>query len=243
VAEHYGPLAIPAQAPAAGQAVGDPALSYLLAFLKAFMQDDGGVTAAWTVSGVAPGIPVVRGVYPYDPTEGGFVENQLPALYGWRSEILPPEQLADDVRIRTSTVTLLWVFPFTPQGAVQMRRESMTNAIHAAVDRAIERGRTPSFKVTGDTDTNAATLGSFAWNWMAFWQLRVGGARPAKLDIAITGAKGERETRHYDAVQMTLSVDEELTFDLSAYAPLAGLDLIIHRPDGTTEGEDLIPPT
>ncbi len=235
--DHWGALPIPNAAPAAGEAPGDPALTYLLGFLKAFLQDDANATGAWTRAGIAPAIPIIRKAFPYDPSEGGFVETALPALYGWRSEMQAPEQLADTVRVRASTIALLWVFPPATQ-ATQMVRESITNAIASAIDLAIERGRTPAFIVAGDTDPLAATQGSDVWRWMAFWHLRMGVARPAKLDVpAADGSK----TRHYDAIAMTVLLEEDLSIDMSRYAALAGLDLIVENEAGAVVGEDLLP--
>jgi hypothetical protein len=240
VADLWGPLPVPNVAPAAGEAPSDPALSYLLAFLKAFLQDDGNATGAWTRAGVAPNIPIVRSVFPYDPSEGGFLETQLPALYGWRSEMQAPEQIADGVRTRVSTLALLWVFP-PAQGPTQRVRESITNAIASAVDLAIERGRTPRFKVTGDTDPRSAAEGSDVWRFMAFWHLRLGVVRPAKLDVPVTTA-GKTETRHYDAVALNLTLEEDLTLDMGRFDALAGLDLKIENAADVLVGEDLIPP-
>lgn len=239
-ADKWGPLAIPALAPTAGQAPGDPALTYLLGFLKAFLQDDANVTAAWTLAGVAPTLPIVKSAFAHDPNEGAFNEASLPALYGRRSEMLPPEQIADGIRTRVSTITLLWVFPPATQATQAVRRPIM-NAIAHAVDLAVERGRTPSFVVPGDTDPNATLLGSNVWTWMAFWQLRMGAARPAKVDVPVKTAKGI-ETNRYDALQITLSLEEDLSIDMRRYDALKGLDLRLENDAGDVLAEDLIPP-
>jgi hypothetical protein len=238
--DHWGALPLPAVAPATGAAPGDPALTYLLGFLKAFLQDDANLTAAWTIAGVAPSQPIVNRAFAHDPNEGAFNEASLPALYGWRSEMQAPEQLADDVRTRASTITLLWVFPMATQ-ANQAVRRPIFNAIAHAVDLAVERGRTPSFVVPGDTDPNAAFLGSNVWTWMAFWQLRMGAARPAKLDVPVKTATAT-EIRHYDAIQITLSLEEDLSVDMSRYDALAGLDLKLEDDAAVVLAEDLIPP-
>ena len=152
----------------------------------------------------------------------------------------PPEQIADAYRTRTSTITLLWVMP-PAQDAAARARQPITNALASGIDLAIERGRTPSFVVPGDPDPLAATQGSDVWHWMAFWQLRMGTARPAALDVPVTTAKGT-ETRHYDAVLFTLTLEEDLTLDMSRFDALAGLDLRVTNADDVLVGEDLVPP-
>jgi len=238
MADLWGALPIPNVAPEEGQAAGDPLLTYLLSYLFAFLVEDDNGEAAWTALGVAPGYPFMQRALPFDPRRRGFNEKDLPSLYGWRSEMQPPEQIADSIRTRVSTISLLWVFPFAPQ-AHQIGRDPIVNAIHASIDLAIERGRTPSWRVPSDTDPIAATEGSLVWHYLSVAHIRAGAARPASLDIAMDDKA--KPSKSYPAVEMSITVEEVLTLDLTRFDALAGLDLKRENDAADLLSEDLVP--
>jgi hypothetical protein len=236
----WGPLPIPNVPPEEGEAAGDPLLSTLLSYLRAFLVDDDNGEAAWDAPGVAPRMAFMQKVFAHDPRRREFNERDLPSLYGWRSEMQAPDQVADDIRTRVSVLTLLWVFPTAPQ-AFQASRDPMINAIGHGVDLAIERGRTPSWVVAGDPDPLAAMFGSLVWTFLSVARLNAGTVRPAALDVPVKGG----EMRSYAAVEMTITVEEILTIDLTRFDAMAGGGLDLKLVDTTGAillAEDLVPP-
>jgi hypothetical protein len=98
-----------------------------------------------------------------DPEDRAFNARDLPALYLYRDSF-PATKVGDDMYAQTSRVAAYWV----PSPAVLQRRQeraTFVNAIAAVINRAIIRGRDPSWIVPGDTDPDAADFGSSLLIW------------------------------------------------------------------------------
>lgn len=210
MSDTFGLPQFPLQPPTQGQAVADPALTILLSYLKAFLCDDQMATGAWQVAGVSPGNPPVVGTFPFDPEEDLFNSRDLPALYLWRDSA-SNEWLAEDYLIESSTLKLLWVFPSgTPEN--QAVRTPFVNGLVKAIQIAIERNRTPSWKQPNDTDPDTSRYGSALGNYLGAWLLRVD--RWRRTHVVERGI--DSSTRGvYTAVEVQLTLQEPWTVDIT----------------------------
>lgn len=87
------------------EAPGAPTLRALLAEFRLAIESLCG--DAW--HRLYPAEPVVRRVWANDPTEGDFLANDLPALFLWGHDDQQVEQVADDLRVTTDNLTLMWL--------------------------------------------------------------------------------------------------------------------------------------
>ena len=223
--DQWGLLSIPLQPPtaaqAAGEAQGDPCLWIYLQFLKAFLQTDAQATALWTAAGIAPGQVVVNAIRAHGPGDDdgepfglGLTTKDLPCLYMWRhggGDSSSVEQIAEDWRVETSQVRLLWVFPDAVVG-IQRGRQSFTNALAKCIDDAIERGRTPSFVVPGDPDPLAPSLGSFVHTFTDVYAINATHWGPARVRINTVGPRDEGAAASFQkpALEMRFELKENL---------------------------------
>ena len=117
----FGPQTIPLPSLAA-KFSGDPALYYILDYLKTFLVTDANATAQWTVSGVAPATPPVQTVFIGRPDDPSFLFNtaKLPILFGYRdgSKIA---WWGDDWGVKTTQLQLVWVPPLGQPNAQASR--------------------------------------------------------------------------------------------------------------------------
>lgn len=143
--DEYGLLAFPVGAPDVGDAVSDPALNRLLEFLKAAA--NGAMTTAW--HSVDPRHLPVESTFAHNPELLGFNDNKLPALFAYRKGGGGIAHMADEWRVETSDVTVLWVIESTAQ-AKQLQRHPAVNGITKAIDRAIDYGRDVAWIVASD---------------------------------------------------------------------------------------------
>jgi hypothetical protein len=154
MADSLGVLALPVSATALP--VGDPIRKILGSFLQAAIRKN--CNAAW--SQIGGGTDVVMRVETNDPNDNTFVTTNLPCLAMLRDNRgRRMVRIADDIRYRESRIVALWV----PSLAVQIHkanRESMYQAIEAAVDVAVERGRVAGWVNAGDTTALSAVRGS-----------------------------------------------------------------------------------
>lgn len=155
-----GILTLPVTAPSSPSAdacVGDPLRQKLGEFLQAAIRAN--CQAAWAgIAGVNSN--VVERIEVNDPKDNTFVASKLPCLAIFRTERQRKfEQMGDDVRVRRSKIVVLWIPPVAVQWH-RANREPFFQAVEAAIDEAVVRGRTPTWVDTGDTETRAATEGS-----------------------------------------------------------------------------------
>ena len=222
-ADVWGLISQPAQPPPPGESKGDPALWIYLQFLQAWLQTDHEATALWAAVGMAPNAPVVKAIYAHSPTDEaelyglGLSNTTLPALFMWvkgGGDSSSVEWQAEEWAVKTKDVRLLWVFPDTVQ-QFQRSRESFCNAMGDAIFVAIERGRTPSFKVAGDPDPLAATRGSYVHLFTAVMAMTAVKWGPAKVRINSVGPKGEGQASviEKNALEVRFEMLENLVRD------------------------------
>jgi len=221
MADKWGPIQIPLAAGSPEDAVGDPALTTLLGFLLAFLNAN--AVKVWNAIGVAPGLPCVKNVRPWNPSDAhgdhrglSFNTSDLPALYAWRDEA-KQEWLAEDYLRDITTLKVLWVFPMALQ-AGQRVRQPFTNAITKLVAVAIERGRTPGWIVDGDPDPRAADEGSSLYTYLNDVAINLLKCRPARVTV-----EGDAKPLSYAAAELTFELLEDLEIGLDAYAETKSL--------------------
>jgi hypothetical protein len=142
--DHFGLLGLPVVAVRKG-AAGDPALAVLGAFLTAVLTAD--LAGAWEP--LAPGRPVVRRVFPYSVYKRRFLKEDMPSLFLFRSGAGKAEAYTADAYRRTQTVLVQWVYP-PAINEHQIDRDPFVNAVGAAMERALYRGRHPAWVVASD---------------------------------------------------------------------------------------------
>lgn len=170
--DYFGGVPVPLGAPIDGQPIDDSALFHFMSFMKAFVNANS--TLAWGAlfpEVVAANMPANNGnmifrAYPQDPQECEFNDNDLPALFAWRTKV-DDERRADDWRTQDIQVTLRWIFPtLLPQDKITAMHP-LISAMAKMFRVALERGQDPSWVVPGDPDPKAATQGSVLVRWMS----------------------------------------------------------------------------
>lgn len=152
--DQYGALVVPIDPVDALAVAGDPALGFVLEFLKASVNSDCGI--AW--DSVCIGRKPIEFTFAHDPKKL-FDESRLPAIYVWRGKSRR-SRLADDLYMRTSLLQIAWIQEPGEEELTIGRRDSMMNAIANAIDNAITGDRHSSWFLTGDADPIAALRGS-----------------------------------------------------------------------------------
>lgn len=227
----WGAITVPTQAPSLprnpGDAYspGDPALGLYLSFLRAFLQTDGNAIALWTAVGMAPSYPAVNQIRAHNPSDTeadslgmGFNTKDLPALYMWR-ESSKHETIAEDWLMDESVAKILWVFPTAAQPQ-QRVRAPFASAMAKLVASAIERGRTPSWRIAGDGDPLTPTQGSFVHFFANIYSLVAVGWRPTKVVVdPVEGGK----PASFPAVELTYELKENQQRDIGFYTFPAAL--------------------
>lgn len=260
---HYGALRVPALARLPGEAAGDPGLSLVGAYLQAFLNTYAGDLWASVAPGSAPGHPAVpvKKVFTHDPREVALSEHDFPSLYLFRTGGDPPEQIAEDWRITTDTLAVLWIFPREGSQEAARTRRPFAAALAKLIDKAIHRMRDPCFVVPGDPDPAAVDFGSNLFRIARILELAPAG----RWEIAAVtvngedGGTGDRAGPTYRAILYPMTIRErdnqagspDLDAPLSGYAPQAswpgqppdpsaladydtpfGVDVSITTPDG-----------
>jgi hypothetical protein len=180
----YGAIQLPIQAPAAGFPVSDPALKYLADFAKAVILAQ--CATAWDE--VAPGEPIVREAFYYNPEFGGVNDADCPSLWVWRDKITR-EQLSADWLTRQTLWRFLWLLNPAEEGA-RLLQVPMHAGLDAALAHAFFWKRHVGWQVDGDTEEYAATRGSLINRWCCFTSMLFGDS--GALTIDVQGAGGER---------------------------------------------------
>lgn len=219
MSDKFGALPIPVAA-VGSTALGDPLISYTADFFKAVLN---------ARAAIAPFTTPVRATFTNDPTRTAFKTTELPALFVWRLPSSGQDQAADDIRLDVSQVMVMWVFPALAPQEIQSSRESYANAIVKTLSRAVYLNRDPAWKVAGDTDPKAATLGSDFAKWAGYWRFQHASARV--LDLQREMAPGVPPMQ-FAAVETRWNVEEPTTWDVESHGdPLGGLDASF-RVDG-----------
>jgi hypothetical protein len=224
MADLYGATQLPVQTPGTGT-VSDPALDAIAAFCSAVLTAD--CATAWAA--VAAGETIVRAALTHDPNEADLGENNLPALFVFRTG-LDPQQWDDQAFGADSTISILWVFPPGEQFR-HARRLGILSGVGKALHRAFGplNGRHPSWVVVGDTDPSAAAYGSSV--------LTRGGLRWARLGV-FRFAEVRVGDAVYEGIMAELRVREDFAANVSATTWPTALATTIDGPGGfdqTTE--------
>jgi len=190
-------------------APGDPALNVLLSYLQAFLVKDQNAEIAWRVPGVDPAHPPVKETFTYDPQEYVFNAASVPCLYCWREDG-SFAWMADDWDVTTDTLKLLWVFPMTGPIEAAIPSSSFVNGLVKAINIAIERGRTPSWQVAGDTDPVAPVQGSFLGTYLNAFALTL---RSWRRTHVTERDDAEKVVGVYPAIEMRLELQETWAAD------------------------------
>ena len=77
----FGSLPIPVPVPSGDATPGDPGLDIFAGYLKATLNFYAG--AAWQA--IAPGEPLVRNAFTFDPEQVAWSDSKLPALFVFRN--------------------------------------------------------------------------------------------------------------------------------------------------------------
>lgn len=158
MADRYGaiPLDIPAVEDRHAEACGDPALRVVADFLAAVI--NARATTAWQSIATLNGKPrkdrPVNAAYTDDPVNTTFTEKDLPALFVFRSQGGPSEDMAADYRVARSTWTVWWMMRKTTDEKKAVRAPFL-NAIGKIIDAALDTGRHPAYVQEGDDDPYA----------------------------------------------------------------------------------------
>ncbi len=201
MADRFGAISLPATAAPAGQPDGDPALFYIGEYLKAYINAK--LTTAWQA--VAPTQQPIKSVFYDSPSAGGeFNERDLPALYIFRGDTVT-DQIAEDWNVESTNVTVQWVFSPMDQAKLSKRRP-FSNAVDKAVKVAIERGRDPTYVISGDPDPKAPTFGSdvFGSAYANVVSIDHKGCKPSTLAIRMA----DGPSRGYPMLEITLDLRE-----------------------------------
>ncbi len=252
-----GGLRIPLRPRSGNEVFGDRGLGILRDYLKAFVTAYGAEAWQSVVSG--PDSNIVQTAHAgYDPEQHAFLDEDLPALYLFRTGgERDPEGRAEDFRVHSDRIRLFWILP--PAGhEEEQERVSFIHAVGKLIDLALERGRDPSWVIDGDeypTADSAATEGSVLLKHTG-WQKIIGG-RWTSGHIAIR-TRGEREEDGEalrlmrDCLDMTIVIEERIQdiwgpsdeFPDGSYGPNAGptkVDLTVSVAEAvgaTTEDGD-----
>lgn len=206
MADVFGGLTLPAPAPLQGEAVTDPLLGHLGAFLRASLTAD--LKVAWAA--VAPREPMVRRVLLHNPEKCDVTDKDFPSLYVWRSKTTPVS-LSDDVVSDEASIRVLW--PFAPTNALTLSSQlPIFNGIVKSVRRSLLLGRHPAWIVAGDTDPQAPTRGSLLWKYTGIANVRIEKADPDE-DIVVERLSNVGKLNAYPAIIIDIEVTETLSLD------------------------------
>lgn len=228
MADTYGAITLPAAAAPPGGSVTDPLLDYSLAYFQAVINAK--LAAAWVT--VAPGTLPVKTIKPADPEEVDFLDNDLPALYMWRTGGNPPERLAEDIWQTHDKIHVLWILPPARQ-AFQRIRTQFVNGLNKDLHEAIELGRDPCWIVPNDEDVSAQTFGSVFARFAGWSSMYMGPWSAKALIIDMEGAP----KRSYYAYQTELDVTELFDQDITRFAPNSGVQTTVTNSGGVTIAE------
>lgn len=221
----WGAITIPLQTGIPNQPAGDPALFYIVDFLRTFLATDKAAVAQWTIAGVAPLSPPVLTTVVGRPDDKTYRISipDLPTLFIWRDGGTF-DVWGEDWEIVRDKVKIVWVLPLAiPQNT--QSQLPFANAMVKCIYDGIELGRTPSWQQPNDPDVLAVTQGSLLYTYAAFVHLILQSWRPTFVHITDTA---KRTVGDFAAVEMTFEMIENRqigTGDAArGYQPLKGAD-------------------
>lgn len=227
MADTFGALAFPVPAPSAGQAVGDPALDAITAYLAAVLTAN--LQTAWAASGVGDGQSIVKTVNKNSPEDGLFNKEDMPILFVWRGDSTN-ECITDDWVKKKTQVHVHWVTRPADQPK-RAARSPIYNAVSSAIERALEQGRDPAWVDPADDDLEAATRGSVLMGRAGLFEWPIlSSCKPYPVTIQID----ESEARPYWSVLGMIDISEILEIDPATDAPAAAT-ITVNQTDASTD--------
>jgi hypothetical protein len=215
-----GALGLPIEPVGDCLAPGAPTLLALLTELTLAVRTQ--CDAAWHLH--YPAEPVVRNAFPRDPTEGDFLSNDLPALFLWHANMGETEQIADDFRVTTDNLSLMWI----PHPAPDVKAQ-LTSQFWNGLDKAI---RLVCGKSGSGQHNEVTSWGGNTATRLGLWDLTVGRAEPSEARID-TGGQVMTFNVYLWAVTVRESIGTPIT---STAQPISSPSLnAIYR---TARGED-----
>jgi hypothetical protein len=210
---------------------GDPVRRYLGDFLQSGIR--AACQAAWAKLG--GGTNVVERVEVNDPKDNTFSTAKLPAIFVYREDRSRSWDLvAADIGDRVSTIVALWV----PNVAVQewrAKREPFFQAIEATVMDVCDRERTPGWKLSRDTDPNAAVEGSHISTAMRV--LRPISYGVSFDDYTVEVEMADKSKKAFPALKISFKIWEQMdSGPIGAIYP-AALDITLENSSDETLGE------
>lgn len=170
-----------------------------------------------------PGEPIIRKSFARDPEDGDFMSNDLPALFLWVANTLEAEQIADDYRVTTDNLTLMWI----PHPAPDQKRQ-LSSQFWSDIDKAI---RLVAGKRGSGMHNEATVWGGNTVTRLGLWDLAIGRGEPTEIRIAT-----QNETTPFTVYQWGVTVRESIG------TPITSSDQPVHAPSlntiYTTGGED-----
>lgn len=203
------PVPLPAVA-SSRATVTDQALDIVLAYIRACF--NAYAATAWR-SVAPPTEPIVKRAFTHDPQEYDFSEDDLPALYLFRTgSAKNAEDVAEDIRVHTDTVRMFWVLP-PAQSPQQARRVPIIQALGKLVDLKIDRVRDPAYVLASDPDPTKVEQGTVViraagLRWLRFLQWQT---IALALKVGATPQGGNQERKVYQALECKLEFEEEAT--------------------------------
>ncbi len=176
----------PLSAPAAGMPLTDSALGYFAAYLTAVLPEL--VGAAWEE--VNPGEPLIKTCNTWDPEEGPFNDDELPALYLWKPKVqfgINEDWVkeADGARVNEASVVAMWVLPPAEESQFGLMHPFI-QGFADALDYAIRLGRHSAWKIAADSDPLAATMGSSFTTWCNWTKCELTDVKRATIERGYT---------------------------------------------------------
>lgn len=230
----FGLLPLPAPVPETGDALTDPTLDVLLAFMKAVLNAD--LSDAWA-SRCATDRTLVAHTFAHNPDLESFNDDETPAIYLWRADDNGGSQVrysADHIADDSGFVGL-WVPPRLQQEDKRFV-EPIRNGIKKSLTRAFAAGRHPAWVVDDDEYADAETYGSVLLRHAGLAQIRVGQFRAFTLPIE---SEDRGFKQNYECLLFTLPALEFLKPGNDDAVALNGVQGVSKLPESTTIDEML----
>lgn len=224
MSDTFGLLELPAPAVGDGEAVTDPALDMLLAFMKAVLNSDLGT--AWADVSPADTTPVAY-VFNHNPDIESINVDETPALYAWRSDSNDvAKHYSQDYVADEGGFTCLWVPPPMPQES-KRAREAIRNGIKKALKAAFAQGRHPAWVIAGDTYYEPQIYGSVLLKHTRLARCKLGQFKAHALIIDFEDGSGKIPI---ECLMFTLDTLEFWQKDTSVYDALDHLEGTVKLP-------------
>jgi len=195
-------------------AIGDPILDVLGSFLKASVNAD--LAAGWRV--VCPRQPnVIETIQTHNPNKSAFTDADLPCLFLYRLGWPKLTPYSQDWKAQVTQIAALWV-PDLEEFEKDAIRDPFKHAIATAIQRNIERGRNPAWKVQDDVDPKTDNYGSFLIKHLNVTKIEARDAKPFEFQVM----KGEK-SYPYDSLLVTIEVTSLIVATLDDYDAIRGI--------------------